>query len=275
MTTDTNPNPNATPAPGSEQPAPNAQPAGTPEGGTHKQDNTPAPAPVAPTLGDAPAPNDNAVPVNGKADDKGVILYDKTGDVRLDTALDFIGKLGLGPDNAAVKAAQDGDFSLLKAELARHGDKAAGWEQFVALAESAFADNKAKTEAATKAIVEAVHGAVGGEEAWAPIQAWAKENADDSERGQINAMFAQGPFAAKAAAAYLKSLYDRANGTTVEPASATTTDARTNDGAANSGALSPAEYVKAVTALAAKLGGHIDGSPEYAELQRRRMAYRP
>lgn len=277
MTTDANPQ-TTNPAQGGNP----ADPATTGAGGGGNTAGDPAASgnatvtPVAaPSLGDTPKVDDLKVDISGSGDGK-EYTYSPTGDVRLDTALGFIGKLGLGANDPAVQAARDGDFGLLKAKLASLGAKAQGWEQFVQLAESAHEDNRKATEAATAKIVEAVHGAVGGKAAWEPIQAWAKANADEGERAQINTMFAAGPIAAKAAAMYLQGLYNKAGGTVVEPASATTTHVSGQaSGIAGNAPLSPAEYSKAVQELASRVGAsRVSDHPEYKQLQQRRLAYR-
>ena len=59
-----------------------------------------------------PAPN---------PDTSNEFAYDATGDAGLDYALNFVGKLGYGDTHPAIMAAQKGDFSLIRAELATKG----------------------------------------------------------------------------------------------------------------------------------------------------------
>lgn len=203
-----------------------------------------------------------------------VIQYDPTGDVGLDMALGFIGKLGIGPAHATVQAARQGDFSFLKAHLAGMGTKATGWEQYVALAERAYStanENANKNATATKAIVEE---AVGGAEAWTQIQSWAKANAEPEERAQINGMLSQGGLQARAAAILLSQLYSQAHDTVKEPANPVRGN-QSNATAASTGPLNPDQYKAALKELTARIGAHrISQSPEYSELQARRRAFR-
>lgn len=219
--------------------------------------------PAAPVAAPAPA----AAPVEA-----GEVAYEPTGDVGLDMALDFVGKQGIALDHPAMIAAQNGDFSILKATLASKG--AVGWEQFVALGEMAFGRVKEQTSAKEAQMVKAVHDAAGGEEQWGAVKQWASSNATPEEKAEINALLNQGGLAAKGAVKYLVEAYNKANNVVVEPR-----DAAANAGRAGgvpsgaTGPLSPAEYSKAVGALNHKLGGRLEGSKEYEALQRRRMAY--
>lgn len=236
----------------------------------------PAPEPVAAptptTLNVDPAP---VVPVQPavEAEPAGAsIEYEPTGDVGLDMALGFIGKQGLGPDSPAVTAAMNGDFSLLRAELAVRGAKATGWEQFIALAEKSYTDTKAKNDARAVKDRDAIYGSVGGESQWASIQAWASANAEPDEKAEVNAALAAGGRQARAMAVYLSQLYAKASGTTVTPQNPLSPNA--SPGAPTNGALSPRAYTEAVRALHAQIGGRMEDSKEYAQLQARRGAWR-
>lgn len=203
------------------------------------------------------------------------VVYDSTGNVGLDLALEFIGGLGVGPDDPAMKAAEGGDFSALEALLRGMGVKAKGYERMLALGKSAFEsfDKDQKTKAA--ATETAIHAVVGGPERWAEIQSWAKANAEPDERASVNTALAAGGMAAKAMAHYLAHRFSVAAGTSYEPASQVA-DANATGGraATGGGPLSPAEYVKAVNVLRVELKGKIEGSSQYATLQSRRRAYR-
>lgn len=202
------------------------------------------------------------------------VQYNKTGDPGLDMALTFIGRMGIGPDHPAVVAARQGDFSFIKAELAGRGEKAQGWEQYLALAEKAYESAQKtaqETVAKTKAIVEQT---VGGAEQWVAIQSWAKANAEPHEREQINSMLNQGGLAAQAAAKLLSELYNQAHNTVVEPAEPANPN-RSNRAASSTAALSPQDYQAELKALIGRIGAHrVQDSPEYAQLQQRRRMYR-
>ena len=267
MSDATNAAPGAAPAPGAPAapaPAPiNAAPGAAP---------APAPAPAA---APAPAPSEvvavEAPPAAAQPD--GSFTYEATGNPALDVALNFFGKLGIGPDSVAAKQAMAGDFTLLAAELATKGDKALGWQQHVDLAKKALDDavTSAKAVAAevSKAATEAA-AAVGSD--WPTIQTWARQNADPSERAWFNGEIQKGGVAARAAINYVTSAYANANGTTQHPPSA----ADPNRGAGNrstaSAGISAKEYAQGVAALHAKSGGRdVTKSPEYQALQAQRL----
>jgi len=229
----------------------------------------PAPAPVAapvavPVASPAPAPGAKAEPVT----------YEPTGDVGLDMALGFLGKLGIDVDHPGMKAAESGDFAILKATLAALGDDARGWEQFLALGEVAYGKRAEAAKVKAEADRQAVISAVGDEATWAAVQTWAAANAEPAERDAVNAALGAGGIAAKAMAQYLHGLYQNAAGTVVKPAPVVGDASRTPPGPGANGPLSPKDYAAEVAALNVKLRGRIDGSPEYAALQARRKAYR-
>lgn len=215
------------------------------------------------------APVTPAAPVDNKAE---AISYEPTGDVGLDMALDFIGKAGLDSDHPAVKAAIDGDFTILKATLAAKG--VAGWEQFVALGEAAYERASKEATAKSEAIREAVYKEAGGKDEWAAIQKWASDNATPEEKAEVNALLNQGGLAAKAAVRHLSESYSRANNVTINPRDGTANAAKGGGADAANGPLSPRAYADAVQSLNAKLGGRLEGSKEYQSLQARRSAYR-
>jgi hypothetical protein len=231
-----------------------------------------AAAPSAPVvIGEPEAAAPTVAPA--AADAAGAITYEPTGDAGLDVALSFVGKLGIPADHPAMLATSTGDFSLIKAHLATMGDKAAGWEQMVALAEAA---NDRMTEAAdarNNAVSAAVIEVAGSEEQWDAVKQWAAANADPSEKTELNAMFAAGPLQARAAAMLLVDLHRNGQGTVVNPA-ATTTGA--SAGAVNvntNGPLTAREFSDAVNALTKKVGtANIQSHPEYIALGKRLAA---
>lgn len=217
-----------------------------------------------------------AAPPVAEAGEGTPIEYEATGDAGMDLALSFLGKLGIGPQDQAMLAAEKGDFALLKAKLATMGDKARGWEQIVALGEQQAKALANTRDAAAKATQDAILSAFGADreaaaKRWSEVQAWARANAEPAERAAVNAALAAGGIAAKAMAAYLGNLQQGHPGAVVEPAAVT---AFGRSSSASSGALSPREYHAAVAALHSKLGGSIDSSQEYAALKARRSAWR-
>lgn len=239
----------------------------------------PAPAPaetppsVAPTVGEAPAPVSEAP--QGTADATGVVVYDTTGDPGMDMALTFVGKLGLLPEHPAMVKAGEGDFTFIKAHLASLGDKAAGWEQHIALAEQAWDRNVKAAEALNRTIVSSVHQAAGGEANWSAIEQWAKANADPKEKEAINKLLAAGPVEARAATLMLRQMFEAAGGTTVTPANPLKGALDAEQAGSAMTPLSPKEYGAAVLELNMRKPGAVDrGDPEYKQLQQRAMAYR-
>ena len=201
------------------------------------------------------------------------VIYESSGDVALDMALEFVGKFGIGPADPAMVAAADGNFALLEAKLAGMGDKAKGYEKFIALGKSAHEATTAKAKAEAAKNAEGIYSVVGGADNWNAIKAWAGKNAEPAEQTVVNAALNAGGMQAKAMAHYLATLYEKAGNVTVRGKSAVDANA-SGGGGADSGALTPRAYTKEVDALRKKLGGRLDGSREYAALQARRNAWR-
>lgn len=259
-------------APASAPAAPAAGAPAAPAAGAPAPDAAAAPAaPLSIGEGGDPAAAAAAEPA-AKADAGTAVTYEKTGDVGLDMALDFVGKLGFGPEDAAMVAAGKGDFSLLRAKLGALGDKAAGYENFLALAEKSHADGAAKAAAKVKADTEAIHSAVGGPENWAAISKWAGENADPAERASINAVLKEGGFAAKLVAQGLAERYNRASGTVVEPANAIAKDAAGKPDQPEP--LSARGFADESAKLRVKHGADFERTPAYKALVIRRDAGR-
>lgn len=234
----------------------------------------PAAAPVAPVLPAPPAPPTPApqpapAPPVGPAS----VKFDPTGDPLLDTALDYVGSLGIEPSDPAIEAAREGDFSLLEAKLAALGDKAKDKDRYIAMAKRAYEAEVAKTDAKNAAVEKTVFEVVGGKDNWAAIQTWAAAQATEDEKEQINAAFAAGGLQAKAAAQYLHEAFRRAGRPGVTKAAATSPAA----GAAPTGVepLTARDYARAVDELSrANKGRNVNHLPEYQTLRARRQAGR-
>lgn len=262
MTTEATPTPDAAAAAAATEAATKAAAAATPGAPLtlEKTDATPA---VATTNTPAPAADagDKVVPVE----------YNKTGDDGLDMALKFVGDLGYHPEHPAMKAAMEGDFSLLEAELATKGVK--GYDAYIKLGQQAFTRTREKTKARQEADRVAVEGAVGGADNWRNIQKWASENATDQERSSVSKMLGAGGFEAQAAAVWLKSHYDRASGVSDEGPGKTVAVVKSTP--PNDSALNAREYSAAVAeARRVYKGSSFETSREYKALQARRMAHR-
>lgn len=241
------------------------------------QEQTVAPAPeITPVLLDVtpvtPIPAVTPAPPAPAEVGQGIIEYEPTDDVGLNLALDFVGKAGIGPDHPAMKAAHDGDFSILKAVLAAKGTS--GWEQAVALGELAFERSQAENKAKAEAVEKTVHKVAGGAQEWTNVQTWASANATPEEKTEINNLLNAGGLAAAAAAQYLVAQYSRASGVEVTPKDPVAGASRATLPGADQGPLDAEAYTKAVAALNVKTRGRLDDSPEYQKLQNRRLAWR-
>lgn len=247
------------------EPNPAPAPAGTPA--------PVAPPPPAVNLSLTPEPIVPPAPAQPPAEPE--VKFEPTGDVKMDIALAFFAKAGLKPGDEAVKLAQTGDFTLLKAHLSASGK--AGWAEHVALAEQSFAEVSTAAKATADKVQAAVLGVFGGAEQWAEVQAWAREAADPDEAEQINAMFKAGPTQAKAAAVYLKQCFEAAGKAVTKQGAPALADHRTTPEPRGSDALGPKEFAKAVQELTRTHGSRaVDNNiPEYQALVRRRQAFRP
>lgn len=238
---------------------------------------------VAPAAAPAAAPADISIPgpdaapattepVKVEPAASAVIQYEKTGDPGLDMALDFVGQRGFDDAHPAMQAAVNGDFTLLEAALAALGDKAAGYQNIVALAKKSFDESSSKAKTKAEADTKLVHDAVGGKEQWEKITAWAKTAAEPAEREQVNAALKQGGLVAKVMAQWLGNAFAKAAGTVVEPASVVTPGAAAKPD--TPGPLTAVQYAKEVQELRTKLGHGFERSNDYRALQQRRLVAR-
>lgn len=231
--------------------------------------NEPA-VPAQPTGGPAGQPT----PPANEAPEASVTGFEKTGDIGLDMALEFIGNLGFGPEDELVKHAQStGDFSLLEAKLASLGDKASGYDRFIALGKQAyqrFAEAEKTFQNAMQGTLDKVIPAEQQEE----VLAYVKSQATEAELETFNELWNHSPLARRMVAEFAMNTYSKAHAP-VEQEPATPLRENAAPAAVNTGALSPQEYAREVAKLAAKVGSHrLDRSPEYARLQQRRAAFR-
>ena len=260
VTTVTTPVPPAAPAtpPAAPPAAPGTPPVATPPGTVAA---APVPAVALPT---------EKPPVTPNASTAEEFSYDPTGDAGLDYALNFVGKLGYGDAHPAIIAAQQGDFTLIKAELATKG--VAGSDAVIALAEQAHARASEKHKASEAELAQVAATAAGSAENWTLVREWAASNADTAEKAQVNAALAQGGFIAKAVIDGLVGLYRSKHTLPKEAEPVATAGA-----AASSAAASPMTaqaYAKAVQELTAKYGARTEDTAEYAAIQAQRLAAR-
>ena len=195
--------------------------------------------------------------------------YEPTGDAGLDYALDFIGKLGYSDAHPAVRAAITGDFSLIRAELSTRGVQ--GADAVVKLAEDAHARFAAKESEQAQVLQSYAHEAAGGEQNWDVVRAWASKEATPAEKADVNAALAKGGMVAKAMIRELVHLYKQSN-TLPQDGKAVSKTAGTP--ASNATPLTAQAYAQAVDELYRKLGPGAANSPEYAQLQKQRLAAR-
>ena len=237
--------------------APVVSPAGDPPKDAPPKDAPPAVDPLDLTKPAAPA-------VTPEAE------FEPTGDPGLDLALEFFAAKGIGADHKALLAAQKGDFALLEATLSVMGDKAKGWEKFLALGKRSYETVKTQAEAKVTAAKKDIEDAVGGAEEWTAIRTWASQAGTEQDRQEATAALRAGGVQAKAMALYLQSVYRKA-ADIKEPGKVATDHASGRAPVAQP--MTAVMYANQVQALRSKYG-NIDNHPEYIALQARRSAAR-
>ena len=245
---------------------PPATPPAAPAAGQPPAGVTP-PAPPAPgVLLDNPA-----TPPAPNPDTSNEFSYDPTGDAGLDYALNFVGKLGYGDTHPAIMAAQKGDFSLIRAELATKG--VAGSDAVLALAEQAYTRFAAEDAKKSEELAGFAAQAAGSAENWAVVRAWAAQEATPQEKAQVNAALSQGGLVAQGVISQLVNLYQQKH-TLPKDAAAVAKPGEAGTAAPSNEPMTAKAYAQAVEALRQKLGNRTEGSPEYAALQSQRLAAR-
>lgn len=234
----------------------------------------PAPAPATPPA-PAPAPavllDDTAKPATPNPDTTNEFTYDPTGDAGLDYALNFVGKLGYGDTHPAIIAAQKGDFSLIRAELATKG--VAGSDAVLALAEQAYARFAAEDAKKSEELAGFAAQAAGSAENWEVVRAWAAQEATPQEKAQVNAALSQGGLVARGVISQLVALYQQKH-TLPKDAADVAKPGAVGTAAPSNEPMTAKAYAQAVEALRQKLGNRTEDSPEYAALQSQRLAAR-
>ena len=245
----------------------------------------PAAAPAAPPAGQAPAGEATpAKPADGvllgdpaatqptpNPDTSNEFAYDPTGDAGLDYALNFVGKLGYGDTHPAIIAAQKGDFSLIRAELATKG--VAGSDAVLALAEQAYTRFAAEDAKKSQELAGFAAQAAGSAENWAVVRAWAAAEATPQEKAQVNAAIAQGGLVAQGVISQLVNLYQQKH-TLPKDAAPVAKPGEVGGAAPTAGPMTAQAYAQAVEQLRQKYGNNTDSTPEYAALQSQRLAAR-
>lgn len=234
---------------------------------------TTATAPAAITLAVTPPPAKTAEEVaaqaaaDAEAKKRGeAVTYAKTGDSSLDAALEFVGKLGLLPDNPALVAAGAGNFDLLRAYFAQ--SPVTGWETMVKIGEDGFKRFLASN--AQKVLDERAVGIelAGSEENLNEAVAWANAEADPDEKTAFNEMMSKGGFMARAALSYVVNAH-QASKDTVVPVSAVNPAKVTKRSEVSGGPLNRVQFAEEARKLYRAQGDQYINSPEYAALGRR------
>lgn len=194
--------------------------------------------------------------------------FEKTGNINVDFAAEKIKEIGVS--NNAIEAAYNGEFDLLKAELAVKGQ--AGTDQLINLLEKGYKELTEEHQKKIDTANEVISSVFNDVEYQGKVFDWAKANADETEKQVLNELLDSfDPFKSKIAAIALKQLYDNANGKIQEPASAfNPNEARVKSGVEP---LSEREFAEKVRELEKRIGGSkVYGSHEYELLKQRRLA---
>lgn len=240
-----------------------APPGGPP--GTQVPVTDPAPTPQEDLL----APVVVTPPAGSTQGDDGTVQFEPTGDVGLDLALEFFGKLGLSPESPELVEATKGNFAYLEAKLAALGDKATGFDRYVALAKDAQVRAGAEAKQRYETALKTVEDAVGGKETWNAVRDFAQKNLKPEVRDAVRSALNGGGVVAEAMAQFLHKQALAAQGTTITGREAVTADTP----AAATVALGPLptreawreEYRKGLD----KHGPSFEKTPEYAALVQR------
>lgn len=217
-----------------------------------KAGSTPAPEATVETAQTAPEP----------------YVFEETGDAGLDLALEYLGNLGLTDEHPAIVKAAAGDFGPLEAHL--KAVKAPGHEKYLKLAREGVARQVTVVNDAVAAKNNAVFAVVGGAENWAKVAAWAKANATDSERDDMNEMLRKSPTTAAAAAKAIFAAFNAKTGGFTQEAKNPVNQHGANGYPAGKPAKTIAnrrELAAATDALVRRHGSHnIHLNPEYIRL---------
>lgn len=228
----------------------------------------PVVAPVAPVVASATpaAPTGAPTPESAPAGDPApATAVPDTGRPGLNLFLNFLATNGITDTHPAYAAADAGDFSLLRAELAAKG--VTGVDQMIALGEAESKALEAEAAGREEQVKQIVLSAFDGDEGYQnEVMDWARANAEPDEKDAINAMFAAGGIQAQAAALLLKTLHQQAGNTTPEKSALTTT---AKPGASAPSHLSHAEYQAAISAGVRQYGANFVRSAEAAALRAR------
>lgn len=201
------------------------------------------------------------------------VEFAETGDPKLDLALGFFGRNGLDADHDAIKAAVDGDFSLLEAYLDEKN--VPGWRSYVGLAKEAHANAVKQAQEADAKVTDAVSKTLEQfgytNEQWGEAIQWVRTESPE-DVPEINKLLSSGPLGARAITAFILSNHREASGTEFTPrAKAVKDEAGANTGAPRQELqpISKSEFGKEAEKLARSLGPDYLHSREYQQLRQR------
>lgn len=192
--------------------------------------------------------------------------FGKSEDQGLNFAMTFLAKNGFTADNPSVAAAFEGDFSLLKAELAGKGVQ--GWEQALALGEQAYgrATEAAKKmeEAAGKVVTEIAEQA--GVD-WNEAVAHVATSATPEQKSALNDLMAN-PATAAIAASFITNSFLATGQSESEPLPVTQNANAAHQTTAG-GRINRREYAAEMAKLRQSLGDGYLQSPQAQQLYKR------
>lgn len=215
-----------------------------------------------------PVADDKAKPGDAEVLDKAGFAPAEN-DPGLNYAMKFLAGNGFNAGDPAVAAAFEGDFSLLKAELAQKG--IAGWEQALGLAEQSYERHVKENDAKAAKVGELVGGiaeAMGVD--WEAAVGHVSKSASSEEKSALNTLLSD-PATAHIAARFIAGSFIESGDTEIEPAArATGAEAKSIQTPAG-GPLSRQEYTAELAKLRRAVGPDYMSTPQAAALFRRRQ----
>lgn len=191
-------------------------------------------------------------------------------DPGLNYALNFLASNGFNSESPSVLRALEGDFSLLKAELASKGVQ--GWEQAISLAEQSYQRHVEEMEGVAEqvgGIVSQVAEQFGVD--WEQAAQHVGATAKPEEREALNNLLTD-PATAHIAASYIATAFINGGEVEIEPQARATGDGAVRTGGGAGPALSRQEYTQEMAKLRKTLGDDYINSPQaqalYARLKR-------
>lgn len=187
-------------------------------------------------------------------------------DPGLNYALNFLASNGFNSSSPSVLKALEGDFSLLKAELASKGVQ--GWEQAISLAEQSYERHVAEMEGVAEqvgGIVTQVAEQFGVD--WEQAAAHVGSTAKPEEREALNSLLTD-PATAHIAASYIATAFINGGDVEIAPQAKAVGDGSTRPTTAG-GTLSRQEYTQELAKLRKTLGDDYINSPQAQALYQR------